>query len=107
MAEQPSVKAIATSQITLSAPQTVDGVSIIAADRVLVVGQTTASQNGVYLANAAGWTRAADTIEFGSTWRVEDGTPPNKLSRWTSLDTTPTVGTTALTFARRRHGAAA
>ena len=36
------VRVVATSNITLSAPQTIDGVSAVVGDRVLVVGQTDA-----------------------------------------------------------------
>jgi hypothetical protein len=42
-----SVRAATTANITLSAPQTIDGISIIAADRVLVKNQSTAANNGL------------------------------------------------------------
>ena len=52
---------IATSNITLSGTQTIDGVSLSADDRVLVAGQSTASQNGIYKVVSGGsWTRADD-----------------------------------------------
>ena len=55
-----SVRAMSTSNITLSGAQTIDGVAIIAGDRVLVAGQTNAINNGIYVAAAGSWTRAAD-----------------------------------------------
>lgn len=55
-----SVEAATTANITLSAPQTIDGVSLIAGDRVLVLNQSTASQNGIYIVNAGAWTRSTD-----------------------------------------------
>lgn len=75
-----SVRAATTANITLSAPQTVDGVSVIAGDRVLVKDQSTASQNGIYVVAAGAWTRAEDMdawtevpgafafVEEGTTW---------------------------------------
>ena len=60
LAWKDSVRAATTANITLSAPQTVDTVSVIAGDRVLVKNQTTPSQNGIYVVAAGAWTRATD-----------------------------------------------
>lgn len=50
-----------TANITLSGLQTIDGYAVQAGDRVLVKNQTTASQNGIYVAVSGGaWTRASD-----------------------------------------------
>jgi hypothetical protein len=49
-----------TENITLSGPQTIDDLPVIAGDRVLVKNQTTTSQNGIYQVNAGAWTRTAD-----------------------------------------------
>ena len=46
-----SVKAATTANITLSGTQTIDGVALIAGDRVLVKNQNTGSQNGYYRQN--------------------------------------------------------
>jgi hypothetical protein len=54
------VLAATTDNITLSGLQIVDGVSLLAGDRVLVKNQTTASQNGIYIVDTSTWTRAAD-----------------------------------------------
>lgn len=74
-----SVKAATTANITLSAPQTIDGYSAIAGDRILVKNQSTASQNGIYVVAAGSWTRSTDadssvdltaalvTVQAGST----------------------------------------
>lgn len=50
----------ADTNITLSGTQTIDGVAVVAGDRVLVIGQTAPSQNGVYVVAAGAWSRAAD-----------------------------------------------
>jgi len=49
-----------TANITLSGLQTLDGVTVVAGDRVLVKNQSTTSQNGIYLASATAWSRAPD-----------------------------------------------
>jgi len=49
-----------TANITLSGTQTIDGVSVVADDRVLVKNQSTSSQNGLYLCKASTWERTSD-----------------------------------------------
>lgn len=49
--------AVATTNITLSGTQTVDGIALVAGNICLVTGQTTASQNGFYTVNSGAWTR--------------------------------------------------
>jgi len=55
-----SVKVATTTDITLSGTQTIDGVSVVANDRVLVKNQDTATENGLYLCKASSWTRTDD-----------------------------------------------
>ena len=53
--------AVATlANITLSGLQTIDSYTTLAGDRVLVKNQSTAANNGIYLASATAWTRALD-----------------------------------------------
>lgn len=54
-----------TGNITLSAPQTIDGVSAIAGDRILVKDQVDATKNGIYLVAAGAWTRTTDANTGG------------------------------------------
>ncbi|MGE0231169.1 MAG: hypothetical protein AB7O39_03120 [Flavobacteriaceae bacterium] len=49
-----------TASITLSGLQSIDGVTVVADDRVLVRSQTDASQNGIYIASTGVWQRARD-----------------------------------------------
>ena len=56
-----AVKSVALTNITLSGTQTVSGVALVATDRCLVMGQSTASQNGPYVVAAGAWTRATDS----------------------------------------------
>ena len=102
LSAKPSVVAIATSNISLSAPQTIDGVSVVAGNRVLAVGQTTASQNGIWVANASTWTRPTDfasgSSQLGTYVFVEGGTT-NASSGWVLSGTSAvTVDTTSQTW---------
>lgn len=54
-----------TANITLSGLQVIDGLLTAAGDRVLVKNQTTASQNGIYVASAGAWARADDANATG------------------------------------------
>lgn len=65
------VATVSSGNITLSGLQTIAGVTLVANDRVLVRGQTTASQNGIYLAASGAWTRATD---FDVTGEMKAGT---------------------------------
>lgn len=99
-------RAAATSNVaSLSGTTTIDGVSLIAGDRVLLTAQSTGSQNGLWVIAAGSWTRSndADTtakVYTGITVRVTEGTV-GALTTW-GMNTTGaiTVGTTTQTWAR-------
>ena len=95
------VRAATTANITLSGVQTIDSVSVIAGDRVLVKNQTTASANGIYVVASGSWTRALDmdiAAEFLlATTFVSEGGQGN--SGWTMTTDAPiVVDTTLLVF---------
>ncbi len=98
-----SVRVVANANITLSGLQTIDGISLIAGDRVLARGQSTASQNGPYIVASGAWTRATDgdatgELTPGAFWFVEEGTTFAR-SQWRIENTGAiTVGTTAITI---------
>ncbi len=103
------VRAATTANITLSGAQTIDGVSVVAGDRVLVKNQSTGSANGIYLAAAGAWTRATDfdiSAELlGASCFVSEGTT-NGNSVWVLTTDGPiTLGTTSLTFTQTNGGA--
>jgi len=63
------VVVVKTTNINVNAaPNTVDGLALSAGDRVLVVGQSVASQNGIYVVSFVGsgsngiWIRASDLL---------------------------------------------
>lgn len=100
---KPSVRVVANANITLSGTQTIDGVAVIAGDRVLARGQSAGAANGVYVVAAGAWARAVDgdtsaEMTPGAFWYVEEGTTYGK-TQW-RLENTGTIilGTTALTI---------
>ena len=54
------VVVIATTNIALTGLLTIDGYTVSAGERVAATGQSTGSQDGVYVAAAGAWTRATD-----------------------------------------------
>ena len=98
-----SVRAATTANITLSGTQTIDGVSVIAGDRVLVMNQSTASENGIYDVSDVGWTRSIDAntsaeVPAGVALFVSEGTVKGDKA-WVLTTNAPiTLGTTALSF---------
>lgn len=59
-AKQSVVTASIANIATLSGLLTIDGITLVANDRILVKNQTTTSQNGIYVASASAWVRAVD-----------------------------------------------
>jgi hypothetical protein len=102
------VRAATTANITLSGAQSIDGVSVVAGDRVLVKAQTTGSANGIYVAASGSWTRATD-MDISSelllaTVFVSEGTTLGN-SAWTMTTDAPiTLGTTSLVWAQTSGG---
>lgn len=96
-----SVKAATTGPITLSGEQTIDSVSIVAGDRVLVKDQSPQTTNGIYVASASGWSRATDmdaASEFpGAYVFVEQGTA-NADKGFVCTNDSVSLGSTAITF---------
>jgi hypothetical protein len=89
----------------LSGLLTIDGITLVAGDRILVKDQTTQSANGIYVANSGAWTRSTDAdvnaeVTAGLSLMVTEGTT-NADTQW-RLTTNDgiVVGTTALVFAQ-------
>lgn len=99
-----AVRVATTANITLSGTQTIDGIAVVAGDRVLVKDQTTASQNGIYVVAAGAWSRSADANIIselaGACVSVDSGTTNGGYRFDTNLKTTDTLGTTSVTFYR-------
>ena len=99
-----SVKAATTTNITLSGTQTIDGISLVANDLVLVKNQTTSAQNGIYVLSATAWTRATNLdiwSEFVAAFVfVEQGTVNGDTGWVSTVDQNGTLGTTAITWSQ-------
>ncbi len=98
-----SVRVAATGNVVLNGAQQIDGVAVIAGDRVLLPSQTLAKDNGLWIVANGEWQRATDAnssakVTPGLTVMVEEGTA-NGDSLWHLTTNAPiTLGTTALTF---------
>ncbi len=106
VAEGTAVKApcrvATTANITLSGLQTIDGIAVVADDRVLVKNQNTASENGIYTASTGNWSRTRDfdgsfDVVKGTRVYVNAGTVGAGIEYVvTSAD--PTMGSDSITF---------
>lgn len=91
-----------TASITLVGGQTIDGVTVVAGNRVLVKNQSTPSQNGIYTVQTTAWTRTTDA----NTWSelvsafvfVEEGTTQADTGWVCTVDPGGTIGVTAITW---------
>ena len=98
-----SCRAATDENITLSGEQTIDGVSVVAGDRVLVQYQTTGADNGIYVASASSWSRAADfdesaEVTAGAFTFIHEGTVSADCGYVLTTNDPITIGTTALVF---------
>lgn len=96
---------VATSDNTLTgtAGQIIDGVQAVSGNRVLCVGQATASQNGIYVVAAGAWSRATDLdasseITAGLFVTVGMGALYADSGWMLTTDGAITIGSTSLAF---------
>jgi phage-related tail fiber protein len=105
-----AVRCASTANIaSLSGAQTIDGVSAVSGNRVLVKDQTTQTQNGIYVVANGAWTRATDmatsSTATNATVFVSEGTAQAD-TEWTCTSNAPAaVGSYALVWAKRGGGA--
>lgn len=112
LAWKDSVRVAAQSNTDLSAPgSTINSITMVTSDRVLLPNQTTASQNGIYIWNGAStpMTRAADASTAAELEQavvtVEEGTSAGATFRQTAVNFT--LGTDSITWAAFGTAAAA
>jgi hypothetical protein len=96
------VRAASTGNLTLSGAQTVDGVSLIAGDRLLAKDQTDPKENGIYVVAAGAYTRAIDA-DAGSELVsaavfASEGTVNADKGFTCSTDAPITIGVTNISF---------
>ncbi|MCP1443721.1 phage-related tail fiber protein [Pseudomonas sp. GGS8] len=98
-----SVRVAAAANVVLNGAQQIDGVAVVAGDRVLLPNQTLAKDNGLWVVSNGNWVRTSDAstsakVTPALTVMVEEGTV-NGDSLWHLTTNGPiTLGTTALTF---------
>jgi hypothetical protein len=105
------VRVATTANITLSGLQSIDGVTVVDGDRVLVKDQTTGADNGIYVARATAWERAKDLdgnrdAVKGTSVRVTDGAINGGYSFRVSASNPITIGTTSMTWVQDLASAA-
>lgn len=66
-----NVKVATVGNSSLSGLNDIDGVGVIAGDRIFVFSQTNEAENGIYIAASGSWTRATD---FNTTANITSGT---------------------------------
>lgn len=96
----------------LSGLLTVDGITLVAGDRILVKDQTTGADNGIYVAGSGAWTRSTDTdntspdteVKTGMSVMVSEGTANADKQFSLTTNGAITIGTTSLTFAQTGSG---
>lgn len=105
-----ATKAATIANIVLvPAPTTIDGITLVSGDRVLVKNQTAPAENGIYSFNGTDLVRATDmdvAAEFaGATAYVTEGIV-NANSGWTQTSEIITLGTTAVEWVQFSGSAA-
>lgn len=100
---------VAGNQAALTGLTAQDGVTPVAGDVGILIGQTTASQNGPWTWAAGSWTRpawwaAAAVVNEGQYFLVAEGTTYKDTKFWCSNVGTITVDTTATTFVQDLSG---
>ena len=100
-----SVITATTANITLTNEQTVDGIVLVAGNRVLVKNQTLSETNGIYtVVNLGAWTRTTDADSWTDVVAmaviVETGTVNLDSMYICNADLGGTLETTAITFTK-------
>ena len=100
-----AVRVATTADITLSGLQTIDGITLVDGDRVLVKDQSTATENGIYDAAAGAWSRSEDfdgspssEVRGGALTFVTEGTANANTSFRLTGTGELTVGSAALNW---------
>ena len=100
-----SARVATTEDITLSGVQTIDGVGVLAGERVLVKNQTDKKENGIYnVVSGGAWTRSEDAVQdeltSGSFVFIEEGTVNANAGFVVSTPNPITVGTDEIEFSQ-------
>ncbi len=105
-----SCRVATAANVVLGGLQTIDGVTLVDGDRVLVKSQTDGSENGIYNASSGDWTRAKDwdgthEITRGTMVLITEGTA-SAMKTFAITSANPLViGTSSIVFAELEKGA--
>lgn len=112
LAQKDNVRVSTTANISLASPgATVDGITMVSGDRVLVRAQTTQTENGIYIWNGAAvlMTRSLDASTFdeleSALVPVDEGTNAGQTWRQTAVN--GVIGTNNVLFAQFGTGSSA
>jgi hypothetical protein len=99
----------ANVNLATTALSAIDGVTPVDGDRVLVMNQTAAAENGIYIAHTGSWTRAldadvSDLVTAGMYCFVTEGTVNGDKGFVLTTNDPITLDTTALTFTQFSKG---
>jgi hypothetical protein len=102
-------KVATTGSITLSGTQTIDGVAVVAGERVLVKNQGTASSNGIYTVESGAWVRAidmslTDDVYEGIQIYINQGTVNGGNVFYLDTPNPIVLGSTGLSFLKTESG---
>ncbi|MBW7968606.1 hypothetical protein [Bradyrhizobium sp. BR 10289] len=100
------VRCATTANITLGGLQTIDGVTVVEHDRVLVKNQTNAVLNGIYEASTGNWQRTKDfdgafDVVHGTQVFVSSGNSNSAQIFYVSTSDPITIGTSEINFLGR------
>lgn len=98
-----TARVAASSNVSLSSPGQIDGVTLQSGDRVLLFGQTNGADNGIYVYNGSALVRAQDAdtsaeVKPGTAISVAEGTALADRTYVLITNAPITLGTTVLTF---------
>ena len=100
---KPPALVVATSNLTLSGEQTIQG-QLTSASRVLLIAQTAQAENGLWVTAAGAWARPSDFDSWpevpGALVPVTSGTTGAGTLWMSTSAAVGTLGTTAITFAQ-------
>jgi hypothetical protein len=100
-----SVRAASTGTLVLSGAQTIDGISCVAGDRILVKNQTSPATNGIYVVASGSWARASDADTYlelvGAFVLVNEGSTLSGTAWVCTSSVSGTLGSTPITWERR------
>ena len=98
------VRVATVANITRSNTQTIDGVSLVAGDRVLVKSQAASAENGIYVVTSGNWSRSSECNSWTDLYQsyvwVDEGTTHAQQGWLCAIGSIGTLNTDAITFAK-------